>query len=260
MASCLLGDAVSHKKNCMSYGSKAAARQYIIDGVEGNVPGFVVPDNDEELIFKGWDTLCEKFSQPVFFEKSPQLIHRQDALSLLLQWIKQTDFDVKIIGLVRNPMAVMYSAQKLFKTDPVERQHGWAESCHNLVEFKGNVGSDQFMLVKYEELIMDAAKGFSDVCSFIGVKPNAEMGKDVHARSVDAWKTASEFTLQLEDSVADVAKGYGYSEEELANPGKTPPTTVQKYFHNVSNKARLIKARIVSWYLKPLYLRFFKKR
>ena len=49
------------------YGSKANARIYTEDLICRNVPDFEIPKNDRELIFQGWEALCEKFAQPVFF-------------------------------------------------------------------------------------------------------------------------------------------------------------------------------------------------
>ena len=51
----------------------AAARVYLIDCITNNVPAFQVPKDDRRLVFEGWEALCHRFAQPVFFEKSPQL-------------------------------------------------------------------------------------------------------------------------------------------------------------------------------------------
>lgn len=260
MAACMMGGKKSSDKNCMGYGSKAAARQYMIDGLLGNIPDFELPENDGSLVFEGWDALCKKYAQPVFFEKSPQLIHRWDALELLLQWYEKTDFNFRFIGLIRNPMAVMNSAQMLFGTDPAERQFGWADSCRNLVRFEDRVSSENFLLVKYEDLIARPLETFSQVCDFIGVKPDGGIGKDVHSHSLNAWKKVKGFTLQLDENVAAIAKGYDYSDEDMVNPDKPIPTSMQVFWRRSMNKIRLTKSRLVSWYLKPVYLRFIKNR
>ncbi|MFW2439048.1 MAG: sulfotransferase family protein [Arenicellales bacterium] len=261
-AACLLeqGSRASTDSNCRGYGSKTGARQYLIDCIVGNIPNFTASQNDEGLVYDGWKALCQKFAKPVFFEKSPQLIHNLCALELLLKWHEKTEFNVRFIGLVRNPMAVMYSAQKLFGTDPVERQHGWADSCSNLDKFEERIGSEKFLLVKYEDLVDEPVRAFGEICSFIGVNPVGEIGKDVHSRSADAWKSAKNFTLHLDEKVAAVAKAYGYSDEELANPDKPVPSVFQEFWHGMVNKSRLARSRMVDWYLKPLYLRFIKRK
>ena len=58
-----------------SYGPAAATRKSLIKTIQGNVPEFVVPENDEQLVFEGWDAMCRQFAQPVFFEKSPHHAH-----------------------------------------------------------------------------------------------------------------------------------------------------------------------------------------
>ena len=145
------------------YGSKAAAKRYIVDCIKGNVPGFDVPDNKHDLVFNGWEALCERFSEPVFFEKTPHYIGHWASLDLILKWMGITKYEVKIIGLVRNPVSVLYSAYHLFHTDPEERQFAWANAYRNLLAFKELLQPEQFHLVRYEDIIDQPRQTFENV-------------------------------------------------------------------------------------------------
>lgn len=199
------------------YGSKRDARAYLIDGIVGNVPDFCVPDDARELGFNGWDALCEKFATPVFFEKSPQHLAQWGALSLMLEWAQTTNYHVKFIGLIRNPLGVMYSAQQLFGTDPDQRQHGWAETQRNLMAFRQLVDPAQYCEIRYEDLIEDSLGNFAKVCDFIGVGTDKSIGEKVHGNSLNKAKDDPRFGLQLDFSTRQIAQHFGYSVDDLAN-------------------------------------------
>lgn len=238
------------------YGSKRDARAYMIDGIAGNVPEFCVPDDARELVFKGWDALCEKFATPVFFEKSPQHLAQWGALSLMLEWVQTTDYDVKFIGLIRNPLGVMYSAQQLFGTDPDQRQHGWAETQRNLMAFRQLVDPHQYFEVRYEDLIEDPVGEFAKVCEFIGVGPDTSIGEKVHGNSLSKAKDDPGFGLQLDTSTRQVAHHFGYNDDDLANQ---PTSKSGKSKGGPSQVSRTLLKLKDRW-VKPLLMRLTQKR
>ena len=126
----------------------------MIDLLKKNISKFNTKVCDEDLIFNGWEELCNKFCKNVFFEKSPQYLANWASLSLILKWMKKTNYDVKIIGLVRNPQSVQYSAQKLFGTDPKKRQFAWLKSYKNLIAFKNLIDHNNYLELKYEDLVI----------------------------------------------------------------------------------------------------------
>lgn len=199
------------------YGSVRNARVYLLDGVLGNVPGFRAA-NDRELVFEGWEALCREFAQPVFLEKSPQHPAHWAALSLLLEWSQQTSFRVKFVVLLRNPLAVMYSARKLFGTDPWVRQFGWAEVYRNLLAFQALVPVEDLMTLRYEELLDSPVEVFSRVCAFLDLPSDHQVGQGVKAREIPKWKSDSTYGLKLDESVLQLARRFGYSNEDLHNP------------------------------------------
>ncbi len=209
-----------------NYGSNANARTYMIDTILGNVPDYVPPADDRTLVFDGWEALCRHHAQPVFFEKSPQVLAHWAALSLLLEWRAQTDFNVKLVGLVRNPLAVQYSSEKLFGSNPVARQYGWAETHRNMLALRGLLPDDAFMILRHEDIIAAPQASFAKVCDFIGMPYQDGMGDSITDRTQNAWAEDPDYTVQLDPAVRQIAHGLGYDADDLKGrppkPGQAP--------------------------------------
>jgi hypothetical protein len=237
------------------YGSPYNARTYMIDCIKGNIPGFQIPRNNRDLVFNGWEALCDKFAQPVFFEKSPQFLSQWASLSLLLEWIKQTHFTVRVIGLTRNPLSVLYSAFQLFHTAPKKRQYAWMETQKNMLAFQSLLPEGSFLHVKYEDIIQNPRSAFAGVCEFIGVEPSAEIGGKVHSESLTKWKDDPYFTLQLDTPVKQIAACFGYAEADLENPAKPEPPLSYRLRQKWESTSQLTIARLKDRLVKPVLIR-----
>ena len=262
-AACILGMPEQLFYGCQmydGYGSRMAARQYMIDCIRGNVPDFIIPDDDETLVFKGWEALCRTFATPVFFEKSPQYPHHWDALNLILKWMKRTEYDVRFIGLIRNPMAVMFSAHKLFSTDPFKRQFGWAHCYRNILAMQAMVGNDRFRLVRYEDVICRPKQIFGEICDYLGINHCDTLGDNVHNRSVNKWIEDPSFTLQLHESVIRVAEHFGYTNTDVYNHPKPGLTKHEKMFRRVNRTLKLAKARLYNKVVNPILMRTIRRK
>ncbi len=218
----------SGQRYSRSYGSRAQIRKSLIAGIQGNVPDFEPIVDDKAMVFQGWEALCDKFAQPVFVEKSPQHAHHWAALGLILQWAEQTQHKVKIIALVRNPMSVSYSAFKLFHTPSEQRQYGWFQAYKNLLLMETLCRRSEFYWARYEDLVTQPAQMFEQLCQFIGVDSDPVSGQSAHTKSQNIWHSDPEFSLQLDPVVKRLAKHFGYSDEDLANPGKQEQTVYQQ--------------------------------
>ena len=243
-------------KTYRGYGSREGARRYLVDGVRGNIPEFATPEDDGKLVFGGWNALCARFAPPVFFEKSPQYLAQWAALSLLLRWMESTDYGVRVIGLVRNPQEVLYSAQRLFFTDPKERQFAWAQSYRNLLSFSAMLSSERFLMMRYEDIIENPPQKFREICGFIGVDYDAAIGAGVHGEAGGRWRDDPEFPLQLDESVKQVAHCFGYRDEEMYNPPKPGPSPLRKRWKRIEAFLKLARARVRDRVWKPALLRF----
>lgn len=242
------------------YGSRENARTYLIDTLQGNIHDYEPPKNDEELILGGWEALCKTFAQPVFFEKSPQILAQWCALSLLLEWIHRTDMEVKIIGLVRNPLAVQYSAHELFSSDAERRQFSWLNTQRNLLTLQSMLSPDVFRLVRYEDIIADPKQGLADLCDFIGVEYEDEIGAAVHTSSKEKWMANENYTLQLDPSVRQVAKAFGYQDLELINPHKPTAATIAAMQPDLKTRTKKRIIRLRDRVVRPVYLKLKSAR
>jgi hypothetical protein len=211
------------QKTYAGYGSRENARAYLVETLARNLPGYAPPQDDRELIFGGWEALCRHFATPVFFEKSPQILAQWAALSLLLEWIEATELTVRVICLVRNPLAVQYSAEQLFLTDPGDRQFAWLNAQRNLLAFRAMLPSHLHTLVRYEDLVARPMETLAGLQAFIGVEPHPDVGAEVHATSKEKWRQDPRFTLQLDPSVRQLATYFGYAAHELDNPHVAGP-------------------------------------
>jgi hypothetical protein len=237
------------------YGSLKNARTYLIDCVKRNVPEFQIPADDRALVFQGWEALCVKFAQPVFFEKSPQILAQWAGLSLLLEWIQQTAFKVKVVGLTRNPLSVQYSAFQLFHTAPEKRQYSWLDTQKNMLAFQSLLPPGVFFHVKYEDIIEQPQATFAGICEFIGVTTSPAIGAQVHAESLTKWKDDPYFTLQLAQPVKQVAAYFGYSETDLENPVKPAPPLPYRLEKAWASTSTLTLAHLKDRLIKPMLLR-----
>jgi hypothetical protein len=249
------GQGFQGNKVYSGYGTKANARKYMEDCIKGNIHEFIIPSSDEELIFKGWDVLCEKYAQPVFFEKSPQIIAHTAALDLLFEWYQNTEFDVKFIFLVRNPMAIMYSAYQLFYTDPRKRQWGWADLMQNMFEFYERVSASDKIWVRYEDMVDNPSLFFEKVQNFIGLPINEEMGNGAHRESKKKWVNDSNYDFHFDPKIISVINKLGYGGEDIFNPEGKKPSLMHKSKMVFNRSLRLPIYRLIDRRIKPLLLK-----
>ncbi len=228
MAAVLLdepGPLFATQKRYNGYGSKGNARDLMIDLLAKCVPDFDPPTDDRALVFDGWEALVRVNPEPVFFEKSPQILAQWAALSLMLEWIGRTDLTVKVIGLVRNPHGVMYSAAKLFGTDPQTRQLAWLNGCRNLLAIERMLPKDSYMRVRYEDLVASPVDGFAEIARFIEVAPDETMGEGTRSGSGEKWKNDPGYVLNLHPAVRQMAQSMDYADADLDNAhGKDNPS------------------------------------
>ncbi len=237
-----------------NYGSAANARTYMIDTLARNIPGYVAPQDDAALVFEGWEALCARFARPVFFEKSPQILVQWAALSLLLEWKARTRFRVRLIGLVRNPLAVQYSAQALFSSEAESRQFSWLMGQRNLLTLKSMLPAEDFLLLRYEDIIADPRGRFDAVCDFVGLPRDGTVGSGAHAESLEKWRDDPEYTLQLDPAVRQIAEVFGYTAAELDNPHK--PAAAPAGAHTRGPRPWRQRADgLANRVLRPAYLR-----
>ncbi|MFQ5583780.1 MAG: sulfotransferase [Calditrichia bacterium] len=168
---------------------------------------------DRELIFDGWQRLVESHG-PVFVEKSPHHLYQWAAVELILQSMENLpEIDFLLIGLVRNPMDVLYSAFRRWGTPPEQGQFEWLQAYQNLLRLKEIVG-DKLFILRYEDLISNI-NYLKPVFDFMGVHTHFADEWYFHTQSLRKWRYDESFYFRLSPEVFTLALKYGYKEEDL---------------------------------------------
>jgi Sulfotransferase family len=180
-----------------------------------NLPHFVPPADSRELIFGGWRELCRQFG-PIFVEKSPHHLHQWAALDLLMEAVRllpETDF--RFVGLVRNPMDVLYSMWRRWRIDPIRFQHHWRHAYENLLRFKQHT-TGRLLVIRYEDLA--AHRGTArDLLEFVDQPAVTDAENFVHRQSLQRWREDPWFGFQLDPEVERLARSFGYGPNDLVN-------------------------------------------
>jgi hypothetical protein len=191
------------------------ARKDLITLLEKNVQLFDSNSvsTDEELVFDGWVRLVKKHS-PVFLEKSPHHLFQWSAIDLMLQGINNLpEIDFMFIGLVRNPMDVLYSAWKRWGTPLETAQYEWLTAYQNLSILR-DIVADKLIMVRYEDMITDL-NCLRPIFDFADIKEYHIDEKYLHNNSLSKWRLDNAFDFELAEEVVKLATQFGYKSEEL---------------------------------------------
>jgi sulfotransferase family protein len=195
------------------------ARLDLLQLLKDNLDGFEPPKNDRQLIFEGWRALCEKFS-PVFLEKSPHHLYQWSAIELMLECLQSMpDIEFLVIGLVRNPMDTIYSQFARWRTRPETLEQQWLVAYSNLRKLQPLLGEKLFVL-RYEDMV-SALDSMNEVFDFCGLNAGIPISYNLHKNSISKWKTDRMFGFSLSDEVIELARGYGYSEDDIVNNNRS---------------------------------------
>lgn len=185
-----------------------------------NIAVFQVPASPQRMIFDGWRALCLHYA-PLFVEKSPHHLHQRACLELMAEAIDEcTDVDFRFVGLVRNPMDVLYSVWDRWRISPEQYQFHWQSAYENLEWFHSIVGH-RLNIVRYEDFSAGSGTA-SSLLAWLGIS-TATGGADqfIHGRSKQRWATDSGFGFVLDESVMETAVRYGYSAADFDNQPKS---------------------------------------
>jgi hypothetical protein len=194
------------------------ARIDLLTLLSQNVPRFVPPSDDQLLIFEGWRALCARFA-PVFVEKSPHHLQQWSCLELMAHAsAKMEEIDFRFVGLVRNPMDMLYSAWKRWRLPPQCMQHEWYQAHQNLQRFKQLVG-DRLTIINYETLVGHDGVGQA-MLQKLEIEGPLSRCAELHKNSLQLWRRDSGYRFALDARVTELAAEFGYSPEQLA---RQPP-------------------------------------
>ena len=228
--------------------SRQQAKQDIIKLLNENLENFTPPNADEDLIFEGWKSLT-MHHRPIFLEKSPHHLLQWSSLELINQCIQRyPNIDFLVVGLVRNPMDVLYSIWTRWRTHPEKKQFEWLIEYKNLLKSQALFG-DTLTIVRYEDITKDI-NSLSKVIEFAGINADGLDKNYLHSKSLSKWKTDKFYSFNLAEEVIALAGEFGYRPEEMMNAHKSPFWGPYKH---------LVRGYHKTW--KPVYrsLRSLKK-
>ena len=189
------------------------ARADLLALLRDNLGDAPAATDDRELVFSGWRALCERFA-PTFVEKSPHHLHQWSALELLVECMGASpDVTFLAIGLVRNPIDVVYSSWKRWRAAPEPNQHEWLRAARNLQRLTAVLGP-RLAVLRYEDAIRDPAR-LDFVHAFTGVPRTPESQDFLHRDSIQKWRRDPDFRFVLAAPVRQLALELGYRPEEL---------------------------------------------
>jgi hypothetical protein len=196
------------------------ARASLISFLSDNLDYYTPPDdNDEQLIFGGWQLLCKKYA-PVFLEKSPHHLHQWSALELIAEAIERfQEVDFLLVGLVRNPMDTLYSMWRRWRSIPEKNQYEWLLAYSNLLRYRDLV-AERLIMVRYEDIVDDISC-LNEILAFIGVTEKQVDKNYFHSKSKGKWKKDRSYGFKLSDEVATLAEKYGFRREDMTNDGNS---------------------------------------
>lgn len=215
-----------------------------------NLGSVELPSEKRDLIFQGWDLLCEKY-RPIFLEKSPHHLCQWSALELIMECMESLPhIEFCIVGLIRNPMDVLYSAFRRWKIKPEKYQYEWLTAYKNLLKLKEMLG-DKVVLLRYEDMVR-SVNYLRPVLEFADVNIANISNDYLHTKSISRWKKDKWYGFQLDSEVEQLAKSFGYQEDELQNdtyPSWFLYENLQRTFYKAGKPARQL-ATILKTYLQ----------
>lgn len=161
-------------------------------------------DPNKDFFFKRYLDLVRN-NDFRFIEKSPHHLFNESNLQLIEEFVKEYSdkVEVKIIGLVRHPQAVLYSAWKRWGFIPVEFEREWYTSYHNLLHWQNKLNIE---VIKYEDLV----QGDVDLEKLLMITTESLCKFNFKGDAVDKWSHDPTYGHRLSDSTINLAKKFGY--------------------------------------------------
>jgi hypothetical protein len=112
-------------------------------------------------------------------------------------------------------MNTLYFQFQRWGAPPEHLQYKWATAYSNLLKLK-DVLSENLLVVRYEDMV-SSIHYLKQVFESCGVAYDDEDQQFFHNRSVAKCRKDRRFGFVISDTVAEVAKAFGYSDSDLHN-------------------------------------------
>jgi hypothetical protein len=195
--------------------AKKSLQQFLSQNL-GEWHGHVATEADA---FRAWSAIVHSGSGDVV-EKSPHHLYQESVVELMERYAdSEPDIDVHFIGLIRNPLATLYSSWRRFGMRPALEEGHWVRAYETLLRLAER-RPEQVTIIRYEELVTDPAR----LASLLGIEGPLASTERLHSKSLERWRQDRRFRHHLSDEAIRVAGQFGYRREELSNehaPGWT---------------------------------------
>jgi hypothetical protein len=216
-AASILGLPQFRMENSVVPYSPNKARKEMRRLLEANLPGWDQPLVTEADMFGAWTAMVRLHPEDLV-EKSPHHLYQPSVISLMERYADSApDIDCRFVGLVRNPIATLYSSWRRFGVRPEREEKHWNRAYGTLLDFAER-RPDIVQVVRYEDLVSGAV----DLAEVLGTERDGEPEEKLHAGAVDKWRTDSSFGFRPAPETIVLAKRFGYLPAELSNPHGGP--------------------------------------
>jgi sulfotransferase family protein len=218
-----------------------------------NLSQFDGPLVTESNFFQAWSQLVRHY-RPILVEKSPHHLYQPAVLNLMERYADTaSDISVSIVGLVRNPIATMYSSWRRFGISPYVEEPHWTRAYNSLAAFAKR-RPDLLTILRYEDLVTSdqtlvKALDLQD-------RPQHDMDQTkFRGDSIEKWRSDLKFGYRPAAQVIELAMTYGYALDDLHNRNSGPwflhrvmrtatYGTIEKLPNSVSDPIRLLGTRL----------------
>ena len=193
------------------------ARKELISFLSRNLNSYTIDIRDKQSIFQSWEALTLRYG-PVFVEKSPHHLLQTSALKLIHECADYLgDVDFYIVGLIRNPMDVIYSQFRRWGTSPDAVDAQWLAAYKNF-RLCAELFEERFKVFRYEDLCSDL-KSVEELASFLELVQPAEGGnlQLLDRPSISKWRNDSRYGYTLSNSTELYCSEYGYVAKDFEN-------------------------------------------
>jgi hypothetical protein len=178
-----------------------------------NVGEWTTPLRTEDDMFNAWNAVVRACGGDLV-EKSPHHLYQKSVVALMERYAdRQQDIDVQFIGLVRNPLATLYSSWRRFGMRPVREERHWVNAYRTLLSLADR-RPEQVKIIRYEDMVVEPGR----LASLLGIDEPAPTSETLHGKSVERWRHDGRFRHHLSDEAIQVAQRFGYQVDELLNP------------------------------------------
>ena len=195
--------------------SKEQARKEINELLKNNDSNVSIKKDTEIEVFEAFKSLA-LIKQPLFVEKSPHHLYNLSNIELIIKFASQfnSDFDIYIFGLVRNPLDTIYSAWKRWRFNCLKFEFEWSKSYSNLLGLKQI--HKELHILRYEDIVADSSYLDNILLEQSGLH-KCRSNFLFNSKSVGKWKGDETFRHVLGKETKLIAQALKYESNDLQN-------------------------------------------